>query len=760
MQGLERQLQQEPSPDIVLELLLAQCRSYVQQQRRPASSRLFFALEQFESVAQARVALSTQREVFPEVAIVDCRAEEAFSPDPCGELLGLGADAQPKPNITPHSAVVFLGADEDAALARSRLGNQHVRVAGEGGAWQRADLVRVLMEHVDHAYLNRVFARWSTSVDGPGSVAAQIAEFMDSNWSQDWDFHFYTGSLISGFIHSMHQLIAGTKVGVWGGRTEHQSATSAMAGWQLHGRPYVIAVTSGMIDEFRGTLVNLKRARAPGLVVCADNAPSTWYSFQGTIDGENDGPRQIEARGLDQVFIAKAEDIGPRLAEAFEKLVRRPGPVFVFATQAALEAILPSPEHVQWPAFRASPCRPEAGQAQAVERVLQLLNEEPTQWLWQCGRLTPQERELVIDISERAGIALTDSLAHPGTVGEYHEGRRVPQYLGSMSMYAFSRRIYNFLHTDHRLNRFEQQAVLFLKSRIDQSATPFSEAKLKRNMRVVQVTHTPEHIAPFTSLGLVMDALPFLQQVACGLAVRPDVLQMRRAKLAALADMPEAVVSDYIPTEPVSANHFFLRLGALVRRRIEQHGYRYIGVYDVGRGSISAVRNVPRTDQSFSAWYGRALMGDGNMALPYIVSTAAHDVLAFVGDGARAMVPDIERDIVAALASRADVCERNVTVFYVCNGTLSMIQTFLDRRYGYNGVEQVAVQVPPAPAVGAERRGPVEIRRLRLTRFDEDVLDQALAARGRLNIIETVQTHNSDGDGLSLASETTWNRYC
>ncbi|MGA0525432.1 hypothetical protein ACO2WH_26685, partial [Escherichia coli] len=78
-------------------------------------------------------------------------------------------------------------------------------------------------------------------------------------------------------------------------------AVAALAGWQLFERAFVIAVTSGMLDEFRGTLSNLKRAEAPGLIVCADSPDSTWFAFQGTMDADNDSRQVIAARGLRHV---------------------------------------------------------------------------------------------------------------------------------------------------------------------------------------------------------------------------------------------------------------------------------------------------------------------------------------------------------------------------------------------------------------------------------------------------------------------------
>ncbi len=241
------------------------------------------------------------------------------------------------------------------------------------------------------------------------------------------------------------------------------------------------------------------------------------------------------------------------------------------------------------------------------------------------------------------------------------------------------------------------------------------------------------------------------------LDVDDEVLRERKAKLSVMQKLPETVPTDCIRTTPMTANYFFHRLGALVRDLIEQEDYRYIGVYDVGRCGISAVRNVPRTSPGFSGWYGRALMGDALTALPYIAITGSQNVLAFVGDGARALVPDIEARLAVGLAQDPLGARKNVTLFYLTNGVLSLIQSYLDKRYAHNGAVQVAVPslrgAPPQERIGA-----ISLRRERLSDFDEPALRAALTEPGRLNIFDVLLAHNSEGDGLSLVSETAWNR--
>lgn len=400
---------------------------------------------------------------------------------------------------------------------------------------------------------------------------------------------------------------------------------------------------------------------------------------------------------------------------------------------------------------------PNETQRAALDEAMRLINQQPMHILWFCGHLSTDQRAQVQRIARRAGIALADSITQPGSIGPYQHGEYLPNYLGPLSLYGFNRRIYKFLHTDHEINDTDSQCVFFIKSKVDQATTPFSEGKLKRQLKVVQVNHNPRHISPFTDLALDLPLDTFLAHVESRLDVDDEVLRERKAKLSVMQKLPETVPTDCIRTTPMTANYFFHRLGALVRDLIEQEDYRYIGVYDVGRCGISAVRNVPRTSPGFSGWYGRALMGDALMALPYIAITGSQNVLAFVGDGARALVPDIEARLAVGLAQDPLGARKNVTLFYLTNGVLSLIQSYLDKRYAHNGAVQVAVpslrSAPPQERIGA-----ISLRREHLSDFDEPALRAALTEPGRLNIFDVLLAHNSEGDGLSLVSETAWNR--
>ena len=99
-----------------------------------------------------------------------------------------------------------------------------------------------------------------------------------------------------------------------------------------------------------------------------------------------------------------------------------------------------------------------------------------------------------------------------------------------------------------------------------------------------------------------------------------------------------------------------------------------------------------------------------------------------------------------------------MTLFYLSNGVLSLIQTYLDKRYAHNGAQQVAVSTRAAATQPVQRIGTINLHRERLVRFDEAHLRNALTQPGQLNIFDVLLAHNSEGDGLSLVSETAWNR--
>lgn len=733
--------------------VLEQACRYLRSQRKDKLPALVSRC--FNSMTTARQALSAgDRTLCPvECVLLDTRHEEPLDDAPFLPLTLQQAPARP----SPCSAMLLC---EEKVLGRWMCqlgGNRLVRVPHSNPWQRRADILRLILDHLEHAHFNRMLARASQKPDGQVTLAQKIHHLMTERWGDQWDFHFYTGSMVAGFIDSMKSLLQGTESHCLTGNNEHALAVSALAGWQLYGRAYVIAMTSGMIDEARGTLANLKRAAAPGIIVCADSPETVWYPFQGTLDADSDGHAVIAARGLWHGFMRTTDDMPACLANAFQALDERPSPTFVLATQSVLE----SQATIAGPVARGpSPKAATLSRAQCerLDQAVAAINHDNARMLWHCGRLTPDERSQILRLAEKAGIALVDSIIHPGSVPAFSDGKPVANYLGTLSMYGFNRAVYEFLEAQSS-NGEGVPWLFFLKGKVEQSATPYSEGKLKRNFRIGQVNRNEAHLSPFTLLGLDVRLADFLNYLEPRLQVDDAVLRQRRARIEQLRKLPAAQPSDLIETMPMTPNFFFHQLGRLVVDLIESRGYRYTGVYDVGRCGLSAMRNVARTDQGFSGWYGRALMGDALTSLPYIALKNEHNVLAFIGDGARAIVPNVEQRLVSSSIRGIAGRGGNVTVFYLSNGVLSMIQTYLDKRYTLNGCSQVNVPLMEWKEDPVEHAGDdVTVHRRVIRQFCPHLLGEALMAPRRVNFFDVWLGHNSEGDGLSLISEGSWSR--
>ncbi|WP_217496099.1 hypothetical protein [Brenneria rubrifaciens] len=733
--------------------ILEQASHYLSQHQH---TDLVLSLQRFDSLSAALQPFSAghQPSFRIECVLLDARHEKpSDEEDPFLPFV----HNQPNARFSPYSAML-LCQEECLGEWIGRLGNNRLVRVLHPNSWQRrADMLRLILDHLEHAYFNRMLVRIYQNSTDPVTVAKTIHRHMTARWGDQWDFHYFTGSMVARFINSMKELLQDSDHRCLTGNNEHALAVSALAGWQLYGRAYVIALTSGMIDEMRGTLANLKHAAAPGIIVCADSPSTIWYPFQGTLDADNNGHAVIAARGLWHCFIVSPDDMSVCMEGAFQALDNHPAPTFIMATQAILESQLDEPAiATPLPAIKTTAL--SAAQRERLDQAVATINHDNTRMLWHCDRLTPDERDRVLQLSEKAGIGLVDSIIHPGSVPAYREGVAVENYLGTLSLYGFNRAIYEFLETPPQQGE-SKPWLFFLKSRIEQSATPYSAIKLKRNFNVAQVNCNAAHLSPFTHLALDMRLTDFLDYVEPRLAVDDAVLSQRRTFIERLRNIPTALPSDLIETMPMTPNYFFHQLNLLLTDLIQRQGYRYTGVYDVGRCSLSAIRNVARTDPGFSGWYGRALMGDGLMSLPYIALNNERNVLAFIGDGARALVPDIEQRLI--LSSAKGVVDRggNITVLYLTNGGLSMIQSYLDKRCTPNGYKQVDV-----PMAGWETKpsdsviNGVSVHRRLLRQFCPAQWREALIAPDRINFFDVWLGHNSEGDGLGLISEDFWSR--
>jgi thiamine pyrophosphate-dependent acetolactate synthase large subunit-like protein len=619
----------------------------------------------------------------------------------------------------------------------------------------QAELLCLWMDFFEMSVINRRVKPVIKDVPSVG-MATEIVRFMIERHGSDWLNFYYTGSVVSSLINSFEAEAAAHGVVVLRGPSEHSLACGAMANWQLYRKPFVIIVTSGMIDEFKGTIANLREARAQGFIICAENRPDQWFAFQGTISRDEDTRDVLAARRIPYLFIDDANRLQQDLISAAEKYDEGKGPVVLLVTPAVLEAS--GTLQVPFPPAPHPKLRQEAELRTQVflEEVVEIINGGPDRLLWQCGRMDEEELELTLSIAKRAGVALVDSLAHPGSVPKFHKGERVANYLGTLAVYGYGPRVYSFLHTHDKINSPSEQYLFFLKSKLSQISTPFSGARLERKLKIVQVTNNPDHVSPYTNYPLVLDYREFLKYVDEHLEVPPELLERRNQIIASEPDTPSDVLSR-VPSMPLSPNFFFNRLNELVEKLILERGYEYTGLYDVGRCGISAVRNVARTRPGFSGWYGRALMGDALQATLSVAFTSPTNVLAFIGDGAKALVPDVLPSLIENAMCYPDRLNKNITIFYFINGGHSVINSYQER-FLFNRTSRQMRLVNILHEDWEDEINGLQVRSRTLHGFDSSLLASALLQHGRINLFSVLVSHNNEGDGLSLYTATGWQR--
>jgi hypothetical protein len=655
-----------------------------------------------------------------------------------------GLPAAVEAEISPYTTVVYEqrgdgGVQVSRAYALRHLPDEPWLVA--------ADVVCGFADYVQ-LRCSRLAARLA---DGghERTLARALHDFLHQRAGSAWGLHYYTGSVVAGLIGDLERLAREHGNPVLRGPSEHSLACGALARWQLDRAPFLIVVTSGMVDEFRGVLANLRDAGAQGFIVCGESAVDRWFPFQGTVHAAEDTREVLRARRVPAVYLDRPERLGAGLRSAFAQFAAGEGPVVLLATPSVLDA-------TGVPVALPEPVAPAVVREPVVDEVMQIVNRERATLLWQCGQLTGEESELVHEIAGRAGIGLADSLARPGTVARYRHGRVVEEYLGTLGRYGYSARVYDYLHRDGRLRPRDEQCLFFLKSRAGEIATPFSERVLARGLRVVQVTRDPRHRAPFADHAIIADLAPFLRAVLDRLDVDPAVLRWRRDAIRSTRDGSSDVVGE-LPAQPMSANYFFRRLRTVLERLITTSGYAYTGVFDVGRGGLSAVRNLPRTGPGFSGWYGRALMGDALQAVPALALTRPGNLLAFVGDGAAGLVPDILPTLVQQVCLGGGRLDGNLSIFRLVDGGHSLIRTYREARQASSAGYQAALLT----LVDEDWRrsyGPLEVAHRRLLDVDPVALGYELRDRGTVNLYSVILSHNNEGDGLSLLASLGWQR--
>lgn len=616
-----------------------------------------------------------------------------------------------------------------------------------------ADMIAAIADLLEARVVQTVGSGRLAGKSDMTSLGSALYGFLTARAGGKWGLHSYTGSVVSTLIAELEELAKADGRPVVRSPSEHGLACAAMGRWMLDDAPFLIIVTSGMIDEFKGTLANLRSARAKGFLVCADTSGDYWYPFQGAIHQEEDALAVLRSRGLDTLLLDRPERLAEDLTTAFQAYDSGRGPVVLLATPAVLESTV---------SLDLDLTRSYAGEAvgsvvleeNAAEAVLDILNRQPIRLLWQCGALNRAESDLVHDLARRCGAGLCDSLTRPGFVSKYRDGAVVPEYLGTLGHYGTSPRVFDYIHSNGKPLSADQLCLFFLKSRLAQLATPFSERILEKRMRLVQVTHEAQHLAPFVHHPVCAKLLPFLQYVSERLDVTPAVLEQRRRALREAS--PTLDTASTFASAPMTPNFFFNQLNELLEQLITQEAYTYTGVYDSGRGAVSAIRNLARTGPGFSGIYGRALMGDGLLAAGAIALSADRNVLVFVGDGAAALVPDIVPSIIQQIYLEQCPLRRNLSIFRLCNGGHSLIRTYREVRRGLVADMQTTV-VSRIPPESSELYGAsLAIHTRRLERFDRVALREQLLQPKTVNLYSVVLDHNNDGDSIGAHSAIGW----
>jgi len=586
-------------------------------------------------------------------------------------------------------------------------------------------------------------------------LANCLSKFMFDSIGDKWGFHYYTGSVVASFIESVEQTRIRHNLSSIRGINEHSLACGALADWQLFQRHYLIAVTCGMLDEFKGALSNLRLAKAKGIILCAECRTDQWYAFQGAINALEDSRKVLTARGIRYIYIEKEGDIKQQLENAFKLYWSFEGPLVILATQEVLESTKAiSLQFTQHSSDVSIPVQQERYEIQhSCQPIVDILNHTSCDLIWQAGCLNQREERLLCHLARRCGAALVDSLTHPGIVRRFYEGNVEPQYLGTLGLYGFSANVFSFICDNGRLRPKNKQCFFFFNIRLGQSTTPFSSNAIMNRMRIVQIVRSQLDQYPYAETSLYIHLETFLQYMLDSINTDPAILSARMERIH-LYNKASNELTAQLNIVPMNTTYFMCHLDRLIRDLVQHNGYRYVGVYDVGRAGLSAIRNISRTDPGFSGWYGRAAMSDALMALPALYRSSSKPLIAFIGDGAQALAPNILPTLIETAQESALAFCPNITILIFHNGTRSLIETYQSAQGRSVGKQMQVFSIVPADS--EVRYGPLCVRTQLVTTFSESFFRTILLDHNCINVIHVIIGHNDQGDGISRIMQSTW----
>jgi thiamine pyrophosphate-dependent acetolactate synthase large subunit-like protein len=657
--------------------------------------------------------------------------------------------------LSSYSTIAYISHQQYNAHPWQSVVGHVVRVWSNEEDVACADMLVNLTNYLNHTEFNKLALRRLSQKETPVPLGRHLIEFLDHRSESGWLLNYFTGSVVSSLIKSAESLARQSGAFIIRSTNEHGLACGAFINWRLYKRPFLTIITSGMLDELKGTLANLQQVGARGFIVCAEAREGKWFGFQSTLNTDADVRKVLKARNIPFVYLQDPQDVGPGLEQAFKYFDTTESPIVILATQQVLE----SQKEEAPPRFTSRPLSSahvtsSAIEERALQEVVDIVNKRKLRILWHCGAVDPgEELELLLKISDEAGIAISEALSAPGFVPEFHNGCEVPNHLGMMGQYGTDQRVYDYLLVNGKPRPLEEQCVFMLKNKAGQIDSPFSDGAHQRRMNIVSVNKNPDHLAPFAQTRVQMKLLDFLKYVDKRLNVDPGIASWRRGIIESCRPFRRDAAS-YVPSLPMSPNYFFMGLREMLVPMITDEGYRFTGMYDVGHCGTLAVRYLPRTDPCFSGWYGRGLMGDSLQATVPIAFTGNKNIIAVTGDGARQLVPDILPSFLENIENGNSLND-NVTIFYCVNNSLSVINSYQERMMMKDGGRQMKVSndLTIGNEIDENYHG-VHIVKKVLRDIDFRTLAKEMKQPSRLNLyfVSLCATN----DGISIVDSQNW----
>jgi len=665
------------------------------------------------------------------------------------------ADGQCSVMRSSFSDIVFKSQTHWKANPFQNSVNYRVRVLHDEPWVIQADLVSQFMNYFQFTFTHKMARRRLGKGDGRIPLGAEVVNFLKTRCDKNWIVGCYTGSVVSSLIKQVEEDAAEIGAHCLRGPNEHSLACGAFVNWKFYKTSHLIVLTSAMLDELKGTLANLQQIGAKGFIICADTKPNKWFGFQATIGTHSDVRDTLVARNIPYVYMESRDTMREDLEQAFAYYDNTDGPVVIIATQEVLETREVLPEPVRFDDMPTAAASVQLDESM-LDKAIDLVNSQEKHILWQCGALDAEEAVMVDRIAHKAGIALCDALSAPGHISRFSNGQRVENYLGILGQYGTNQEVFEYLYTDGKLSDKNTQSLFSLKCKIGQIDSPFSDGAHEQKLHIVQVNKNPKHLASFADIPLAMTVKAFLTALEARLDVNAEVLAMRRAKIARHNRVKVDVLSQ-IPSFPMTPNYFYFQLNQILERKIQTEEYQYIGMYDVGHCGTLGTRNLSRTTPSYSGWYGRALMGDVLQATGMLAFTAHTNVLAFIGDGAKNITPDILPSLLENIQNSGNSINHNVTIFFFYNSALSIINSYQERIMFKPGGRQMEVCNHPDFSDMSEWSrsvNGVEINKIVLPEFDEQRISAILDKKPSVNFVHVPLTNNNDG--ISIMDVELW----